>query len=143
MPGPAPCFPSDEGPPGSGSSLTCSRGTRSVSILGTRPRPRASGPSLLGACESARSGRELGQQPRTQVDMTVIMTLTVMVVMVATDGIKTTIKVVATAVAASLAWTEPRPASGPRRAFSQGAVIKVKQLGMHLRQLKAPSPPYG
>ena len=88
MPGPAPCFPPDEGPPGSGSSLTCSRDTRSVSILGTRPRSCASGPSLLGACESARSGRELGRQPRTQVDMTVMMTLMVMMVMVATDGIR-------------------------------------------------------
>ena len=72
-----------------------------------------------------------------------MMTLMVMMVMVATDGIKMTIRVAATAVAASLAWTEPRPASGPRWAFSQGAAIKVKQLGMHLWQLKAPSPPYG
>lgn len=45
---PAPCFPSNEEPPGSGSCLTCSQDTSSVSILGTCPRPSMSGPSLLG-----------------------------------------------------------------------------------------------
>ena len=58
MPGPVPYFPSNEGPPGSGSSLTCSQDASSVSILGTWPRPSTSGPSLLwGVRVRALAGR--------------------------------------------------------------------------------------